>query len=288
MIINKEELELKKLEKHEVRILVNWAKKEGWNPGASDFEVFWKTDPDGFYGFYFHQQLIAAGAIISYHQKFGFMGLFIVHPNFRGQGIGKKLWYLRRDLLIERLDQGATIGMDGVVEMQPFYEKGGFQIAFKDERYQCIGKTMTIDSAVSSVNKGDFKKLIDYDLSCFGYDRKEFLENWLMIPDSKSFKFMVNEAFMGYAVIRKVDPGFKIGPLFADNDEIAEALFQACLNSAAGASVFLDIPVINQGAVDLVKQYQAKYTFECARMYYGSFPKMAVEKVYGITTFELG
>ena len=65
MEINLENLELKKLEKNDLRTLVDWAKKEGWNPGENDFDVFWKTDPDGYYGFYFEDKLIAGGAIIS-------------------------------------------------------------------------------------------------------------------------------------------------------------------------------------------------------------------------------
>lgn len=50
----------------------------------------------------------------------------------------------------------------------------------------------------------------------------------------------------------------------------------------------LEIPVVNKGAVNLVKKYEAKYIFECARMYYGEKPKIDIDKVYGITTFELG
>ncbi|WP_299553325.1 GNAT family N-acetyltransferase [Seonamhaeicola sp.] len=286
--MNLENLELKKLNKNGLKTLVGWAKKEGWNPGEHDFDVFWKTDPDGYYGFYSENELIAGGAVISYNQEFGFMGLFIVHPDFRGQGIGKKLWYLRRDLLLGRLKDGAAIGMDGVVDMQPFYEKGGFNIAFRDERYECVGQKTSVSSAVSTIEAEDFGKLADYDLECFGYKREAFLKHWLMLPDSKSYKFSENNEIKGFAVIRKVNSGFKIGPLFADHDAIAEALYKACLNSAIGASVYLDIPVINKGAMDLVKTYNAKYVFECARMYYGKPPKTAIDKVYGITTFELG
>ena len=288
MQINVENLELRKLDKNDLRTLINWAEKEGWNPGENDFDVFWKTDPDGYYGFYFEDTLIAGGAVVSYNQEFGFMGLFIVHPNFRGQGIGKKLWYLRRNLLIGRLKDSATIGMDGVVEMQPFYEKGGFNIAFRDERYECVGQKISVGSALSIIKTADFEKLVDYDSECLGYERREFLKNWLVIPHSKSFKFSEKNAINGYAIVRKVNSGYKIGPLFADTVEIAEELYKACLNSAIGKPVYLDIPVINKGAVGLVKKYKAKYIFECARMYYGKHPKMAVNKVFGITTFELG
>ncbi len=287
-MINPENLTLKKLDKNGLKTLVNWAKNEGWNPGEHDVDVFWETDPEGYYGFYSDNKLIAGGAVVSYNGAFGFMGLFIVHPDYRGQGVGEKLWYLRRNLLIQRLNKDATIGMDGVVDMQGFYKKGGFNIAFKDERYECIGKEMIVSDNITTIKTEDFEALSGYDLKCFGYDRTAFLKHWITIPNSKCFKFSENNEFKGYAFIRKVNTGFKIGPLFADNNHVAEALYQACLNSAIGESVYIDIPVINDGAVNLVKKYNAKYTFECARMYYGNTPKNAIDKVYGITTFELG
>ncbi|MFK7947270.1 MAG: hypothetical protein AB8G11_06765 [Saprospiraceae bacterium] len=40
--------------------------------------------------------------------------------------------------------------------------------------------------------------------------------------------------------------------------------------------------------VALIKKDDAKYVFECARMYYGNPPKVDFNKVFGITTFELG
>jgi hypothetical protein len=88
--------------------------------------------------------------------------------------------------------------------------------------------------------------------------------------------------------LRKADEGYKIGPLFADNFEIAEALYQACLNAAPGENVYLDIPVINKDAISLIKKYNASYVFECARMYYGNHPEQDLAKIFGITTFELG
>lgn len=288
MKINLEQLELKKLGKDGLRTLVKWAKKEGWNPGKNDFNVFWKTDQDGYYGFYLENELIAGGAIVSYNQVFGFMGLFIVNSEFRGLGIGKKLWSLRKELLLKRLKNGATIGMDGVVEMQDFYEKGGFKIAYREERFKGIGQEVTLSKAISKIEIEDFEKLADYDLLCFGYERKTFLKNWIAIPNSKCFKYTESDNLKGYAVIRKVDSGFKIGPLFADRYEVAEELYKACLNSAVGKNVYLDIPVINKDAVKLMKKYNTEYTFECARMYYGDFPKIAIDKVFGITTFELG
>lgn len=281
-------LQLRKLTREGLQTLVTWAAAEGWNPGIHDHEVFWETDPDGFYGFYAGDTLIAGGAVVSYHQTFGFMGLFIVHPEHRGQGIGRKLWHLRRDLLIRRLNHGAAIGMDGVVAMQPFYEKGGFHKAFRDERYERIGSAFDVSHRITTINVNDHEQLMDYDRDCVGYGRQVFLRSWLRAPNSQGFKFMQDNRLCGYAVIRKAIEGYKIGPLFADTSEAAQELYRACLNASIGQPVFLDIPVINKGAVELVRKYEARYVFECARMYLGEAPHSSISKVFGITTFELG
>jgi hypothetical protein len=88
--------------------------------------------------------------------------------------------------------------------------------------------------------------------------------------------------------MRKAASGYKICSLFATDAAIAEALYQACLNAAPGEEVFLDIPVINPAAVNFIKKYNTTYVFECARMYYGKPPEVALNMIFGITTFELG
>jgi GNAT superfamily N-acetyltransferase len=287
-MVDLDKLKLVKLNKNGVKTLIIWAKNEGWNPGEFDFDVYWKTDSNGFYGFYLENRLIAGGSVISYNNTFGFMGLFIVHPDFRGYGIGNKLWHLRKNILVKRLNKNAPIGMDGVLTMQNFYEKGGFKIAFRDERYEFTGQNYITNKNISEIIINDHNKIFNYDLHCFGFNRFSFLKEWLLIPNSKSFKFLKNNKIMGYAVIRKVNNGYKIGPLFANEENIAEDLFKACLNSALGEKIYLDIPVVNNEALRMVKQYQGKYVFECARMYYGLAPKIPLAKIYGITTFELG
>ncbi len=281
-------LTIQKLDLHGLKTLINWALKEGWNSGPHDADVFYQTDPNGFCGFFYNQKLIAGGSIVSYNKEFGFMGLFIVHPDYRGHGIGRKLWYQRRDLLLNRLNNGASIGMDGVVAMQPFYQKGGFEIAFKDERYENTGVKLEVDKNISPIQSEDLNAVLAFDQQCFGFPRPAFMRSWLNLPENRAFKYVENGQLKGFAVVRKANVGYKTGPLFAENAEVAEALYRACLNSVEGSLLYLDIPVINHAAVDLVKKYNAKYVFECARMYYGPAPDIDINKVFGITTFELG
>ncbi len=287
-MINLKQLYFQQLDLNGLKTLVSWAKDEGWNPSPYDAEAFWAADPNGFYGYYLKGELIAGGAIVSYNEEFGFMGLFIVKPDFRSQGIGEKLWFQRRDTLLKRLNKGASIGMDGVVAMQPFYEKGGFKVAFRDERYEKIGTAFQIHSNISSIADKDLEAVLAYDKKCFGFSRPKFLNPWLKLPETQTFKYVENGDLKGFAIIRKVNIGYKICPLFADNERIAEELYKACLNAVIGEPLYFDVPVANAAAMNIIKKYNAKYVFECARMYYGEPPKVDLDKVFGITTFELG
>lgn len=216
------------------------------------------------------------------------MGFFIVKPAYRGKGIGRKLWYQRRDTLLKRLSNSASIGMDGVVSMQPFYSKGGFEIKFRDERYEFIGCKQNYSKNISIISEKDYENILYYDKKCFGFEREKFIIPWLKQKEVLTFKYSENNSLRGFVIIRKAIQGYKICPLFADDFEIAAELFKACLDSVQGEQLFIDIPVINEDALKLIDEYNGKYIFECARMYYGKSPSLDINKVFGITTFELG
>lgn len=281
--------DFKKLTLKQFETLVDWARIEGWNPGLSDARIFFDTDPDGHYGLFIEDEMIGGGSLVSYSGLFGFMGLFIMHPDYRSAGFGRMLWHLRRDLLRARLQPGASIGMDGVVAMQPFYAKGGFEPAFRDERYMKTGGGYSLHPHVSAFDAHKHLQAVQaIDKHCFGFERNHFLAKWLNAPGHQTLVSEKGNEVKGFAVLRQTFEGFKIGPLFANDLQSAEQLYTSCLALAPGQAVFLDIPVINSAAVQLVKQHQATYVFECARMYHGKQPNTDISQTYGITTFELG
>lgn len=283
-----QDLDFRMLDQDGVMTLVSWAAAEGWNPGEFDALAFFSTDPEGFYGYFFDGTLIAGGAVVSYGREFGFMGLFIVRPEYRSMGIGKKLWFQRRDHLLSRLKPGSAIGMDGVVAMQPFYAQGGFTMQFRSERYHRQGDLFPVSSAVVPYSREMFDDVLTYDTRCFGFSRSDFLRFWLEMPSAHSIVYMVQDKPAGFATLRKVNPGYKIGPLFANTPEIAEALYAMCLTTVPGEPVYLDVPVVNEAAMRMANKFHAEYVFECGRMYYGAPPPLPLEHIFGITTFELG
>ena len=88
-------------------------------------------------------------------------------------------------------------------------------------------------------------------------------------------------------VFRPCRNGYKIGPLVGDDRGAAEAVLSALLPSAGRGEIFLDVPSINQDAIALAQGGLAP-TFETARMYTGPIPPLRLERLFGVTTFELG
>lgn len=116
---------LRKLTYPELEKLVSWARDEGWEPGLNDAQQFWAYDADGFLAIQESGKFVGGGAIVRHNHEYGFMGLFIVAAEHRGHGLGRELWFHRRDTLLERLGSNGAIGLDGVDAMVPFYAAGG-------------------------------------------------------------------------------------------------------------------------------------------------------------------
>jgi GNAT superfamily N-acetyltransferase len=273
--------------------LVSWAADEGWNPGLKDGDVFWATDSEAFIAAELENELIGGGAITSYDGEFGFMGFFIVRPEFRGRGLGDRLWYARRERLLARLRPGASIGMDGVFEMQPYYAKGGFIFSHRDIRYRAdIVETPTVPDQSSdqivSTHDVPFDQLAKYDRTCFPAQRRTFLSQWTTQPDALALACQRQGRLSGYGVIRRCREGCKIGPLFADDVGAAMSLYARLSEFAVGGPLFLDVPENNPEALELVRLYRMVEVFGCARMYLGPAPELAHHRIFGVTTFELG
>lgn len=265
---------------------VEWAAKEGWNPGLYDDDTFYATDQNGYFMGFLNNEPISSISAVSYGDKFGFLGFYITKPEYRGKGYGIQVW----NKAIQYLDN-QNIGLDEVVAQQENYKKSGFKLAYRNIRYEGKGSSMAENNSEDIVKLSEipFEQLVKYDNNLFPAPRPQFLRLWIKQQESLTLGFVDNGKLKGYGMVRKCRTGFKVGPLFADNGIIANKLFQK-MRSFVGENtqIFLDVPEVNKQAVVLVEQYKMKPMFETARMYTKEPPKIDLNKVFGVTTFELG
>lgn len=287
------ELKIRNMTRGEVDLLVGWAAQEGWNPGRHDAGLFWANDPEAFVAAELDGELIGGGAITSYGGEYGFMGFFIVRPEFRGHGLGNALWHARRERLLARLRPGSSIGLDGVFAMQDYYAKGGFVFSHRDIRYRMdvpagFAAGGKVDGEVLPLSAFPFDEVLAYDRNCFPAPRQAFLEGWIAQPEGRALGLKRVGRLAGYGVVRRCGDGCKIGPLFADDLAAARDLNSRLAEFAAGGALFLDVPENNADAQALPRELGMVEVFGCARMYLGGAPGIAHDRVFGVTTFELG
>lgn len=278
-------LEIRTMSREQVDMAVDWAAAEGWNPGLHDAETFFGADPNGFFTGLVDGEPVSVISGVRYGESFGFIGLYIVKPKFRGQGHGIRVWNAALDYL-----RGRNIGLDGVPEQQSNYRKSGFRYAYRNIRFEGRGTGDYQTSVeIRELSTLPFDQINGYDRRFFPDDRSSFLRGWVAQPGSSGLGVVTNSTLMGYGVLRPCRLGYKIGPLFGDGPEVAEALLSALLASAErGAPVYFDVPEVNAMSVELAERHEMRVVFETARMYTKDAPALPMKDLYGVTTFELG
>lgn len=270
----------------ELDLAVAWAAREGWNPGMHDADSFFAADPGGFLIGLLEDRPIACISAVRYEHAFAFVGFYLVEPDCRGQGYGMQIW----NAAMERL-QGRSVGLDGVVAQQENYRKSGFELAYRNIRFQGTGGggASSANDRIIPLTSLAPEAVEAYDRRFFPASRGTFLRSWIHQPQSVAAGLLRNGELAGYGVLRRCLTGFKIGPLFAGHPADAESLFTHLRAQVpAGEPIFLDVPEANPAAVALAQRHQLEVVFETARMYRSPPPPIDLAGVYGVTSFELG
>lgn len=274
----------------DVALAVDWAAAEGWNPGLSDAPCYGGIDAGGFLVGELDGEVIATISAIRYGKGFGFIGFYIVRPDKRGQGYGWQLWQAGMDQL-----KGRVIGLDGVVAQQDNYRKSGFELAYRNIRYKghggdaCPECPSDFDRNIRPLADIPFDEFAAFDRPFFPEARPDFLRAWIAQPEVTARALVRNGKLAGYGVCRPCREGYKIGPLYAEDAKGAESLFAALTATVpTGAPYYLDTPETNPAAVSLAKRHGMTLSFETARMYAGQAPDLPVDRLFGVTSFEVG
>jgi GNAT superfamily N-acetyltransferase len=262
---------------------------EGWNLGCGDADAFWAQDPEAFIGAEFAGVPIGGGSIVTYGDRYGFMGLFLLKPEFRGRGFGRSLWFVRRDRLLARLAPGASIGMAAVNDMRPFYERGGVRADHLEVRYEWTARAAgTDDTRLADAHAVDRDALHAFDALHFPARRPRFLDAWIAPDDRHALVATEGGAITGFIAARPAMRGHRIGPLFARDAEVAAALLEGIERRLDGRILQLDVPEVNAEGTALAKRRGAREVFSCTRMHYGPAPELPWNRIFGVTSFELG
>jgi hypothetical protein len=268
----------------EVDTVRAWAAAEGWNPGLHAGPCFFAADPGGFFVGELEGQPVSCISGVAYDDSFGFVGLYIVKPEFRGRGYGLQTWRAGMARLGTR-----NVGLDAVLAQQRNYERSGFAFAHHHVRYQGEGGGRTPEGVVR-LSAVPFEDVLAYDRGCFPAPRPAFLRAWLASPGSVALGCVREGRLAGFGAAHRGVDGFKVAPLFADDLAAAEVLLRGLTAETGGGPFCLDVPddEENPAASQLPGRFGMRELFRTARMYTRGRPRLNAGRVFGITSLELG
>lgn len=266
----------------EIDILLNWAAREGWNPGLDDARAFFAVDPDGFFLAKDDGVPIAGISVVRHSDAFAFLGLYLCLPDRRGEGIGYGLWQ-------HALEHAGTrvVGLDGVPDQQANYRQSGFVWAGETTRYTGSLPTFRAGEARAAWPE-DIAPITKLEAAASGVSKPAYIAAWCR-PAATRQTFVLDgpSGLLGAVTIRQCRTGFKIGPLIAPNVDTALALIAAATEVADGADVSIDVPGSAAGLTRICIDAGMTPGFSTARMYRGAAPK-GEAPFFAVVSLELG
>lgn len=282
-----ENLEIRQLTENDLAAAMRLKELAHWNQTESDWRRLLRLEPRGCFAGCLNGRIIASITTTTYGKELAWIGMVIVDPEFRRQGIATQLMGAGLDYLKE---QGiATIKLDATPAGRPAYQALDFVEEALVERWEGVARSALVKNpdVASSVSPMLLHAL---DRQAFGADRSRLLN--LLVGDSCAPPLALttrNGQSKGYCLARRGTAASYIGPLVAADGETALSLLDVMLDRLAGEKVYVDFYTgFCTGAAVLVERGFVKQR-DLIRMRYGKETKAGTSDfVFAIAGPEIG
>jgi len=242
----------------------------GWNQTAADWRRFLENSPSGCFVAEVKGEVVGTSATIRYENRFAWIGMVLVHPEFRNRGIGTRLL----QEAIEHLDRigVSTMKLDATPLGKPIYAKLGFVPEYEIERWTLQrppGIVSTQPMSGMTLDKSQMDRICDLDREVFGADRN-FLVRSLheCAPELTCIACRGGELW-GYAFGRKGLFADHLCPCVTTVPKIAQELLQSFLQQSSRETIVVDCLPSNSGVLDSLRAVGFAFSRPLTRMVRG-------------------
>ncbi|AOY15143.1 GNAT family N-acetyltransferase [Bacillus sp. ABP14] len=221
----------------------------GWDYNREEVETIFNSGI--VYGVWNERkELIASAAIILYGEALASIGMVIVHPDYKGRGIGKII----TDACVKSVSAHTPIMLIATDEGKPLYEKLGFRAVSYVSKYICNSYNvnnycMRNEDYMMNYEECDLEEIIKLDEYAFGTNRKGFVTKRIMQSEQCTVVRDKEQNVLGYGLSIQTPENKIIGPVVAKNDEMAMRIVH---DLAKGHNGKLRIDVL-EGKKDFMK-----------------------------------
>ncbi|CAL1276855.1 unnamed protein product [Larinioides sclopetarius] len=241
-------------------------------------------------------EIVGACCFIRNSEDLYFGGLYCIRPKFQGSGLGIQVFNACMEHIGPR--NAAINAVPGKMEL--YRDKSGFPIVETEFMCQKNYTSELVDSnnlssinlqgvTIESVQECHLPALFSYDFSIVGYDRKLVLALNCLEDNSRTFVAVRNGSCVGFGTIKLTCMGAgRVGPLYADDTAIAEALLKTLIMSMPNFTGFVMNTVSNNVAARrLLKKLGVPLKEELTRMYRKEKLSADTKKIFALYDLNL-
>ena len=236
-----------------------------WNQTLSDWERFLSASPEGCFVAECDGAAVGTATTILYARRFAWIGMVLVDPGYRGQGIGTAL--LER--AIQHVDSRHVVAarLDATPQGKPLYQKLGFVAEYAIERWML--ERLSGNRARGEISR-DIDDVFPLDREVFGADRSALLRS--LAAAAPEFALVAKRAggVVGYAFGRHGSLGDHLGPWVARDEAVAADVLDEFLRRSARGVVFVDCVQRSPWGVPLVQARGFRVSRLLTRMFRGA------------------
>ena len=209
----------------------------GWNQTEKDWHRLLALEPNGCFGAMKEGHLVGTTTTTTYGNDLGWIGMVLVDPQQRRQGIAASLMNVALDYLKEKV---ATVKLDATAQGKPVYEKFGFQVESLVQRWS--GTTRAHNAEIAKALDHDaLRDLLALDRVAFNADRSKLIET--LIEDACVPPVLLRAAdgaLSGYALARRGTDADYVGPVVTRSLQHVESLLDQVLSKLPARRVYID------------------------------------------------
>ncbi|EEM96985.1 GNAT family N-acetyltransferase [Bacillus thuringiensis] len=246
------EIRMERLRKEQIGDIVALSSYIGWDYNREEIETVFNLGI--VYGVWNERkELIASAAIILYGEVLASIGMVIVHPDYKGRGIGKMI----TNSCMNSVSAQTPFMLIATDEGKPLYEKLGFRVVSYVSKYICNSynanhKCAENEEYMVVYKEGDLEGIIKIDEGAFGTSRNEFLKQRIMQSERCVVVKDTKENVVGYGICIQTPENKIIGPVVAKNNAMAMRIVHDLVRGHNG-KLRMDVP---EGKKDFMKELE--------------------------------
>ncbi|GIX68107.1 uncharacterized protein CDAR_197241 [Caerostris darwini] len=262
----------------------------------STIKTFWEMDSNGVKVVESEKGEIMGACAFIRNQDLYFGGLYCVRPKFQGLGIGIEVWNACMDHVGPH--NAALNAVPGKMEL--YRDKAGFPIVEDEFFCQKYISTQPVnphkltniipkDVIIEPVENQHFPTLYEYDYSIMGYERRLAICLNCREKNSNTYVATQNGRIIGYGTIKTSCMGTaRIGPLYADDPLVAEALVKQLIISLPNVNGFVMNTLSNNPfAENILQKLGVPLVENLTRMYRKNKMVVNTSKIYAVFDLNL-